>query len=94
MWSIALAAVGLTGLLIAARRPRIGWWFNIAAQTVWITYGIATEQYGFIVMSAGYTAAYVRLLRAAYRTTPQTVTDRDTGDTGLHLSQNTPRSVA
>ncbi len=92
MWSIALAVVGLTGLLIAARRPRIGWWFNIAAQAVWITYGITTAQYGFIVMSAGYTVAYVRLLRAAYRAPSQTVTERDSGDTGSHLSQNALRA--
>jgi hypothetical protein len=74
MWSIALAAVGITGLTIAANRPRIGWWFNIAAQVVWIAYGLSTHQGGFLVMSAAYTIAYVRLLRAARRVPVTTVT--------------------
>lgn len=88
MWSYLLAVVGITGLLVAARAPRVGWWFNIAAQAVWITFGAATAQYGFIVMSAGYTIAYVRLLRVAYRSPTQTRTHRDIGDTGSHLVPN------
>lgn len=67
IWSYVLAAVGITGLLIAARRPKIGWWFNIAAQMLWISYAIATRQWGFLGSSAGYTFAYIRLLRAAHR---------------------------
>lgn len=89
-WDLALAVVGLTGLLIAARRPRIGWWFNIAAQAVWISYGLATDQHGFILMSAGYTVAYIRLLRRAYQPTPpQTCTHGDAPGTTSHLSQAT-----
>ncbi len=86
--SYILAVVGITGLLVAARRPRVGWWFNIASQAVWITFGAVTAQYGFIVMSAGYTIAYVRLLRRAYQATPtQTCTLRHVDDTRLHLTQ-------
>lgn len=63
LWSFALAAVGITGLLIAATRPHVGWWFNIAAQAVWLAYAVATRQWGFVLTAVAYTVAYVRLLR-------------------------------
>lgn len=86
--SFILAVVGLTGLSIAAHRPRVGWWFNIAAQVAWVTFGAVTHQYGFIVMSAGYTVAYIRLLRRAYtHTPPQVCTHRHIEDTEPHLTQ-------
>lgn len=67
LWSYALAAIGVTGLLVARRRPRVGWWFNIAAQAAWVAYAIATRQWGFLLTAGAYTAAYVLLLREAYR---------------------------
>lgn len=67
VWSYALAVIGITGLLIAANRPRIGWWFNIAAQVVWVTYAVVTRQWGFLLSALAYAVAYVRLLRRAYR---------------------------
>lgn len=67
LWSYALAALGITGLLIAANRPRVGWWFNIAAQTAWVAYALATRQWGFLASALAYVVAYVRLLRRAYR---------------------------
>jgi len=75
LWSFALATIGVTGLLIAATRPRIGWWFNIAAQAAWVAYAVATRQWGFLLTAVAYAAAYVRLLRSARRkpvpTTPR-----------------------
>lgn len=67
LWSYALAALGITGLLIAANRPKIGWWFNIAAQTAWVAYAVATRQWGFLASALAYAVAYLRLLRRAYR---------------------------
>lgn len=67
LWSYALAAVGITGLLIAANRPKVGWWFNIAAQTIWVSYAFATRQWGFLASALAYAVAYIRLLRLAYR---------------------------
>jgi len=66
LWSYALAAIGVTGLFIAATRPRVGWWFNVGAQFVWLAYGIATSQWGFIVTAVAYAFVYVRLLRRAF----------------------------
>lgn len=66
-WSWTLAAIGITALLIAATRPRVGWWVAIAVQALWVTYAIATRQWGFIVSAAAYTVAYARLLRSARR---------------------------
>jgi hypothetical protein len=65
-WSYLLAGLGITGLVIARTRPRVGWWFNIAAQIAWTAYSISTRQRGFLVSGVGYTYAYVRLLRQAY----------------------------
>ena len=67
IWSYALAVIGVSGLLIAASKPRVGWWFNIGAQAVWITYAIVTRQWGFLLSALAYAVAYVRLLRRAYR---------------------------
>lgn len=68
MWSYLLAGVGIAGLLIAPHRPRTGWAVNIAAQTLWAVYAVATGQPGFLLSAAVYAVAYVRLLR---RATPQ-----------------------
>lgn len=66
-WSWALAAVGIAGLWIAAHRPRLGFAVNIAAQPLWITYAIATRQWGFLITAAAYGLVYVRLWRRANR---------------------------
>lgn len=66
LWSYLLAAIGVTGLWIAANQPRVGWWFNIAAQAVWLAYAVATGQWGFLVTAVAYAVVYVRLLRRAY----------------------------
>ena len=66
LWSYILATIGVTGLWIAATRPRIGWWFNIAAQSVWLIYAVTTQQWGFLVTAFAYAVVYARLLRKAY----------------------------
>ena len=65
MWAYCLGALGITGfLLVASRRPRAGWSINISAQVAWFAYGITTRQYGFLITSAVFAFAYIRLLRA------------------------------
>lgn len=67
IWSYVLTAIGVTGLFIAAKRPRIGWWFNICAQFVWAAYAISTKQWGFLASCFAYGFVYVRLLVHAMR---------------------------
>lgn len=69
-WSYALAAIGITGLFIAASRPRVGWWFNIVAQVAWLAYAVASRQWGFLLTVVAYGFVYVRLLRRAYAPPP------------------------
>lgn len=69
-WSYLLAAVGVTGLWIAATRPRVGWWSNIAARAVWLVCGVATRQWGFLVTAVAYALVYARLLRSIYHAAP------------------------
>jgi hypothetical protein len=66
LWSYGLAAVGVTGLFVAATHPRIGWWLNIAAQVAWVAYAITTRQWGFLASAMAYAVAYIRLLRKAH----------------------------
>lgn len=62
LWSYALAAVGVAGLLIATTRPRAGWWLNLAGQFAWLVYAINTRQWGFLISALVYGVAYARLL--------------------------------
>lgn len=66
LWSYVLAALGITGLLIAATRPKVGWWVNIGAQVAWVGYAVATRQWGFLLTAVAYAVAYARLLRKAH----------------------------
>lgn len=71
MWSYLLSSIGILGLLIAARQPRIGWSINLAAQALWTVYALSTGQHGFLLAAAAYTVAYGRLLRRAHTTAPR-----------------------
>jgi len=59
-WSWLLTAVGVTGLWIAGSQSKWGWCIGIAAQGLWISYGLATGQYGFIASALVYGSMYVR----------------------------------
>ena len=56
---------------LAATRPLVGWWFNIAAQAAWLAYALATRQWGFVVTAVAYAVVYVRLLRRARAASPE-----------------------
>ena len=65
-WSYALTAMGVTGMLLAADRPRVGWWLNLGSQGIWAWYAVTTHQWGFLAAAACYSVAYLRLLRRAF----------------------------
>lgn len=60
IWSWILGTVGITGLLIAGRQVWWGWLINLVNEVLWISYAIATEQYGFILMALCYGVVYLR----------------------------------
>jgi hypothetical protein len=61
-WSWLLAAIGLTGLWLAGSRRAAGWAIGIAVQVLWVAYGLAADQWGFIASAVGYGAVNARNL--------------------------------
>lgn len=60
VWSIVLAAIGITGMYIAGRKSQWGWFIGLAAQILWIVFAIVTAQYGFILSALAYGTVYGR----------------------------------
>lgn len=59
-WSWLLTAVGVTGLLVAGSQRKLGWAIGLGAQVLWLSYAIATDQWGFIVSAFAYGSVYAR----------------------------------
>lgn len=51
LWSWIAAAVSIFGCWIGGRNPKWGWGYGIAAQGVWIAYGLLTNQPGMLALS-------------------------------------------
>jgi hypothetical protein len=63
-WSYLLTAVGILGLWLAGKKSSGGWAIGLGAQTLWIAYAVATEQWGFIVSAFAYGFVYAKNFRA------------------------------
>lgn len=61
-WSVLLTAVGVLGIWLAGQRNCWGWALGVFAQLLWITYAIATQQWGFIGSALAYGFVYGRAL--------------------------------
>jgi hypothetical protein len=59
-WSWLLTAVGVFGLYLAGQKLKVGWAVGLGAQTLWISYAIATRQWGFIFSAFAYGWVYAR----------------------------------
>lgn len=59
-WSWALTAVGAFGLYLAGRKNKAGWTIGLSAQFLWISYAIATRQWGFIASAIIYGSVYAK----------------------------------
>lgn len=59
-WSYLLAFVGLAGFWLAGKKIWWAWYVNIANQALWVTYGIVTAQWGFLVGAGFYTVVFVQ----------------------------------
>lgn len=62
-WSWVAAGVSIAGLWLSGYSPRVGWMYGIASQGVWVTYGLATDQHGMIILSVAFVLGYLRNLR-------------------------------
>ena len=60
IWSVALAAIGILGLILAGKKRSIGWAIGLSAQVLWITYALVTAQYGFILSAVAYGFVYAK----------------------------------
>lgn len=56
LWSWVAASVSILGCWIGGRNPTWGWGYGIAAQGVWIAYGLFTNQPGMIALSLVFVA--------------------------------------
>lgn len=59
-WSWLLTSVGVIGLFLAGQKRSVGWAVGLAAQVLWVIYGVTTKQYGFIASALIYGATYAR----------------------------------
>lgn len=59
LWSWALAVIGMTGMWLAGRKRWYAWLVNLGSQTVWLSYGVATRQWGFVASAFGFGTVYV-----------------------------------
>jgi hypothetical protein len=75
-WSVALASLGLCGLLLVGLRSSWGWIVGIADEALWIAYGVATGQWAFVVSAVAYGVVYARNLRAWRTDAPTEVRER------------------
>lgn len=59
MWSWVLTTISVLGLYYAGKRMWQGWLLGLLAQPVWLTYALATRQYGFVLscLAFGYVNA-------------------------------------
>ena len=60
VWSWLLTAVGVTGLFLAGKKNKAGWAVGFGAQALWVTYAVATHQWGFIVSAFAYGSVYAK----------------------------------
>lgn len=63
--SLLLGVAGITGQIVASRRPIVGWTISLLNQPLWIALALATHQYGLLLLTPGYVAAAAINLRRA-----------------------------
>lgn len=60
MWSWVLGILGLLGFYLAGKKVWWCWYINIFNQILWLAYSLISQQYGFLVATAGYTIVFVK----------------------------------
>lgn len=59
LWSYALTAVGVLCFYLAGRRVWWAWYVGLSGQLLWLSYALATQQWGFLVGCLFYGWVYV-----------------------------------
>jgi nicotinamide riboside transporter PnuC len=54
MWSWVLASIGIFGVYLTTSKKVAGFAVGLGAQVLWITYGVTTKQYGFVMSAIGF----------------------------------------
>jgi hypothetical protein len=61
-WSWIAAAASVVGLWLSGQNPKVGWFYGIACQAIWVAYGLSTHQNGMVALSIAFVALYSRNL--------------------------------
>jgi len=59
-WSWVLEGIGVLGNLLAGKKFWWSWLVLLANLMLWMTYGVITKQYGFVVFGVLYFVVYAR----------------------------------
>jgi nicotinamide riboside transporter PnuC len=49
LWSYLLAGLGILSIYLTGRKLKSGWVVGLINSALWITYGLTSEQYGFVI---------------------------------------------
>jgi nicotinamide riboside transporter PnuC len=60
IWSYTLAGLGVLSLYLTGKKKKSGWLVGIFNSFLWITYGIITKQYGFIISAVVFIAVQAK----------------------------------
>ncbi len=58
-WPTLLSIVSVTGLIVAAYWPLVGWPISLLGEALWAVYTVKTRQWGFLVAVVPYTVGYL-----------------------------------
>lgn len=59
LWSWALTLIGVSGFWLAGRKVWWAWYINIANQVLWVSYAVASQQWGFLLGVPIYLAVFI-----------------------------------
>jgi hypothetical protein len=59
LWSWILTIFGVSTLLLQLRQNPLGWPLGVFTQTLWLSYSVVTEQWGFLGSCIAYSAVYL-----------------------------------
>jgi nicotinamide riboside transporter PnuC len=49
LWSYVLAGLGILSIYLTGKKLKSGWVVGLINSALWITYGLTSEQYGFVI---------------------------------------------